>query len=110
MQEILRAIGVRVTDLATQERIRGLSGALVVAVSPEGLAAGRVLPGDLIFAVNESRVSDSTQFYLYASASAAVQATSLYLVRQGQELKVDLPVLPREEVVAPEVEPEAPKQ
>ncbi len=108
MQAILRAIGVRVTDLATQERIRGLSGALVVAVSPDGLAAGRVLPGDLIFAVNESRISDSTQFYLYVSASAAVQVTSLHLVRQGQEVKVDLPVLPREEVAVPEEKPDLP--
>jgi S1-C subfamily serine protease len=80
---------------------------LAVAVSPDGLAAKRIFPGDLILGVNESRVSDATEFYQYLSASAAVQATSLYLLRQGTELKVDLPVLPRKEEKTAE---EAPKK
>lgn len=102
MQETLRAIGLQVAELSTQERIRGFSGVLAVAVSPGGLAANRVLPGDLILGVNETRVSNATEFYQYLSASAAVQSTSLYLLRQGTELKVNLPVLPRKEESAEE--------
>ena len=106
MQETLRAIGLQVAELTTQERAGGFSGVLAVAVSPDGLAANRVLPGDLILGVNESRVTNATEFYQYLSASAAVQATSLYLLRQGTEVKVNLPVLPRKEESAEE----APKQ
>ena len=103
MQETLRAIGLQVAELSTQERIRGFSGVLAVAVSPDGLAANLVLPGDLILGVNETRVSNATEFYQYLSASAAVQATSLYLLRQGTEWKVNLPVLPRKEESPEEV-------
>ena len=107
MQETLQAIGLQVSELPHQQRIPGYSGVLAVAVSPDGLAAKRIFPGDLILGVNESRVSDATEFYQYLSASAAVQATSLYLLRQGTELKVDLPVLPRKEEKTAE---EAPKK
>lgn len=106
MQETLRAIGLQVAELSTQERIRGFSGVLAVAVTPDGLAANRVVPGDLILGVNESRVSNATEFYHYLSASAAVQVTTLYLLRQGAEVKVNLPVLPRKE----ESVEDAPKQ
>lgn len=106
MQETLRAIGLQVAELSTQERIRGFSGVLAVAVTSDGLAANRVFPGDLILGVNESRVSNATEFYHYLSASAAVQVTTLYLLRQGAEVKVNLPVLPRKE----ESVEEAPKQ
>jgi serine protease Do len=106
MQETLRAIGLQVAELSTQERIRGFSGVLAIAVSPDGLAANRVLPGDLILGVNETRVTNATEFYQYLSSSAAVQATSLYLLRRGTEVKVNLPVLPRKE----ESVEEAPKQ
>ena len=97
MQETLRAVGVQVAELSTQERSRGFSGVLAVAVGSDGLAAGRILPGDLILGVNENRVSNATEFYQYLSASAAVQVTSIYLLRQGAEVKIDLPVLPRKE-------------
>jgi S1-C subfamily serine protease len=96
-EEILNAIGVQVRDLTVQERNDRFTGVVVVAVSQQGLAAERIAPGDLIVGVNESRISDSIQFYQYLSASAAVQATSLHLFRGGQALKVDLPVLPRKE-------------
>jgi serine protease Do len=97
MEETLRAIGLQVRDLSPEETLRGFRGVVVVAVAPEGLAAERIVPGDLILYVNESGLSNSNDFYLYLSASAAVQATSLHLLRDGQSLRVDLPVLPRKE-------------
>lgn len=95
-QEVLRAIGLDVRDLTPQERMGGFSGVVAVVVRTEGLAAGRLFPGDLIYGVNESRISSSTEFYLYLSASAAVQATSLHVYRKGQQSVVNLPVLPRQ--------------
>ena len=102
MQETLEAIGLQVAELSAVDRQNGFSGVVAVGISPGGLAANRILPGDLIVGVNESRVSSVTEFYQYLAASAAVQTTSLYLLRQGRELKVDLPGLPRKEEEAVE--------
>ena len=107
--EILAAIGLDVRDLTPQERLRGFSGVVAARVRPEGLAGGnRIRPGDLIVGVNESRISNSTEFYLYLSASAAVQATTVHLFRNGQHMTANLPVLPRKEEEGP-VENEPPK-
>jgi serine protease Do len=95
MQETLEAVGLQVAELSNEDRQNGFSGVVAVQVNPGGLAADRVLPGDLIVGVNESPISNATEFYQYLSASAAVQTTSLYLLRQGQEVKIDLPGLPR---------------
>jgi len=97
MQETLEAIGLEVTELSAQDRRNGFRGVLAVAVNRGGLAENRILPGDLIVGVNESPISNATEFYQYLAASAAVQTTSIYLVRQGRETKVDLPGLPRKE-------------
>ena len=106
MQEILAAIGLEVRDLSREEQMRGFSGVVAVAASPHGLAGNRVLPGDLIVSVNESRIANATEFYLYLSASAAVQATTLHLFRQGQPMAIHLPVLPRKEEPDPKAEGE----
>jgi serine protease Do len=97
MQETLEAIGLQVAELSELDRQNGFSGVVVVAVSPRGLAANRIQPGDLIVGVNETQVSNTSVFYQNLAASAAVQSTSLYLLRQGREFKVDLPGLPRKE-------------
>lgn len=97
-EEILRAIGLDVRNVTPQERLRGFYGVVASVVRPEGLAADRVQAGDLIYALNESRIHNSNEFYLYLSASAAVQATTLHVYRKGQQMRVNLPVLPRTEV------------
>jgi hypothetical protein len=56
--------------------------------------------------VNESRISNATEFYLFISASAAVQATTLHLFRNGEPVTVSLPVLPRKEEVPEEEAPD----
>jgi S1-C subfamily serine protease len=100
--EILTAIGLDVRDLTPQERLRGFSGVVAARVRPEGLAGNRVRPGDLIFGVNESRISNSTEFYLHLSASAATQATTVHLFRNGQHITANVPALPRKEEASPE--------
>ncbi len=97
MEEILRAIGLDVRDLTPQDRMRGFAGVVVAMVRAEGLVGDQLRPGDLIVGVNESRISNSTEFYLYLSASAAVQVTTLHLFRDGKLMQVNLPVLPRKE-------------
>lgn len=95
-EEILNAIGIEVRDLAVQERLRGFRGVVVTRVIPNALAEPKVQPGDLVVAVNQSPVLSAQEFYRSLSASAAVQQTSLHLIRGSKALRVDLAPLPRE--------------
>ena len=95
--EILQALGIQVRDLSVQERQRGFRGVLVTGLTDKSLAAGRIQAGDLILAVNNSPLNNASEFSLYLAASAAVQDTTLQLVRNGQVVRVNLPALTRQE-------------
>ena len=96
-EEVLQAIGIDVRDLSVPERLQGFRGVVVTGLTNTGLAAGLVQAGDLILAVNNARISGANEFFLQLAASAAVQETTLQLIRDGQALRVTLPVLPRPE-------------
>ena len=95
--EVLLAIGIEARDLTTEERYRGLTGVVVANIRPGTLAEGRVQPGDLIIGVNQNRVSNTPEFYLYLSSMAAVQTTMLQFFRDGVFMRADLPMLPRKD-------------
>lgn len=96
-EEVLAALGIQVRDLSVQERMRGFRGVVATELLAEGTAVERVKAGDLIVAVNNARVGSANEFYMNLAASAAVQTTTLYLVRDGKQLRVDLPAVPRQE-------------
>ncbi|MEI6819709.1 MAG: hypothetical protein WCL19_08920, partial [Verrucomicrobiota bacterium] len=58
------------------------------------VAAGRLKVGDLIIAVNNARITGASEFFLRLAASAAVRDTDLYLIRDEQALRINLPALP----------------
>ncbi len=89
--EILRGVGVEVRDLTDAERALGSSGVLVTRILVTGKAMGILQPGDLILSLNNSRISGSNEFYLHLVASAAVQSTSLGILREGKPLRLNLP-------------------
>ena len=89
--EILRGVGVEVRDLTDAERALGSSGVLVTRILATGKAMGILQPGDLILSLNNSRISGSNEFYLHLVASAAVQSTSLAILREGRPLRINLP-------------------
>lgn len=93
-EEALKLIGIEVRDLSVPERLHGYRGVVVTAVDETGVAAGRVMEGDLIIAVNQSRIAGASDFFLRLAASAAAGDTSLYLIREAQTLRVNLPPLP----------------
>ncbi len=76
---------------------RGFRGVVVTGLTDNALALGKVLPGDLIMSVNNSRISGAREFFLHLASSAAVQDTSLMLIRGGRSIRVTLPALPRRE-------------
>jgi len=91
--EILRKVGVEVRDLTDAELALGSSGVLVTRILDQGKAMGILLPGDLILSLNNSRISGSNEFYLHLVASAAIQSTSLAVLREGMPLRLNLPSL-----------------
>lgn len=96
-EEVLKALGVEVRDLDVPERMRGFRGVVVTGVSESGLAKELLSAGDLVVAVNNSRISSASEFFLYLAASAAVQDTTLHVLREGIVIRVNLPAIPRKE-------------
>jgi serine protease Do len=96
-EEVLKALGIEVRDLAVPERMSGYRGVVVTTLAENGAAADKLGPGDLIVAVNNSRISSASEFYLYLAASAAVQDTTLHVLRDGIVIRVNLPAVPRKE-------------
>ncbi len=92
-EAVLAAIGIEVRDLSVPERLHGYRGVVVTAVGETGVASRLVKPGDLIIAVNQARISGASDFFIRLAASAAVQDTSLYLIRDEQTLRVNLPAI-----------------
>ncbi|MEI7910575.1 MAG: trypsin-like peptidase domain-containing protein [Verrucomicrobiota bacterium] len=95
--QVLKRVGIAVRDLSLPEQIRGFRGAVVTHVTAKALADGRVEPGDLILAVNQAQIADVNEFLLHLAVSAAVQVTSLQILRNGKQLRVELPALPKGE-------------
>jgi serine protease Do len=89
--EILRSVGVEVRDLTAPELALGYRGVLVTRILPNGQAADNLMPGDLIVSLNSSQISNPNEFYLHLAASAAVQATSLQIIRRGVPMRLSLP-------------------
>ncbi len=96
-EEVLQALGVQVRDLSVPERMRGFRGVVVTSLAANGLAADHLKPGDLVISVNNARITGAREFFQHLAASAAVQDTSLRLLREGKPLRATLPALPRKE-------------
>jgi serine protease Do len=95
--EVLNAIGLEVRDLSAPEALHGFRGVVATRVTESAIVAGKVLPGDLIVAVNNTQISNTNEFYLHLAASASVQATTLQIIRHGESQRIDIPDLPRGE-------------
>jgi serine protease Do len=98
---VLQAVGIEVRDLVVQERLRGFRGVVVTRLLSGALAQGRVQPGDLIVAVNQTRVGSANEFFHYLAASAVDQTTALTVLRGGQYLRVELPPVPAPDASSP---------
>ncbi|MCX6867331.1 MAG: PDZ domain-containing protein [Verrucomicrobia bacterium] len=93
----MQALGIEVRDLSVPERMQGFRGVVVTRLAANGLAAKLIRAGDLIVAVNSTRIGGVNEFFLHLAASASVQDTQIQLIREGQALRVTVPALPRME-------------
>jgi serine protease Do len=94
---VLQIIGIGARDLSLPEILRGFRGAVVTQVKPGSLADGQVKPDDVVFAVNQVQITNASELSIHLAASAAVQVTSLQIIRDGRQISVNLPALPKED-------------
>jgi serine protease Do len=92
---VLRVLGIQVRDLGEFERMQGIHGVVVTGLAEDALAAELVHRGDLIVAVNSAPITSSREFFLHLANSAAVQDSTLTLIRDRKSLRVTLPAVPR---------------
>ncbi len=95
-EAVLKLLGIQVQNLTPLDRARGYQGVFVTGITADGLAKSQVMPGDVIFTVNNSRVNDAKEFSQILAASAAAQDTILNVIREGRLIRVVLPALPRQ--------------
>lgn len=96
LESILRTIGIQVRSLSVYERQRGFQGVLVTGILRNSVGADSLLAGDLIVAINNQQIHDAEEFLANLAASAAVQNTSLQIIRGSQGMTVTLPAIPSE--------------
>lgn len=94
-EAVFQFMGVEVRDLSMPERMRGFRGVVVTSLTDGGAAAAHLKPGDLIIAVNGARVSGATDFFSYLGNSGSTQETTVYLLRDGQTMRISLPAMPQ---------------
>ncbi len=92
-EAIIQAIGVQVRDLSVRERMSGYRGVVVTGIAENSLGEQRLVEGDLVIAVNNTRISGANDFYLHLAESATSQNTSLRVARNGRMLQIDLPTV-----------------
>ena len=89
--KILRSIGVETRDLSPYELLRGYRGVVVTKILSAAQADGILRPGDLITGLNNTPITSSNQFYLNLAASAAIQVTTVTIVRGNSQDHVSIP-------------------
>lgn len=97
VEEVLQALGIEARDLSMREIVRDYRGAVITRVREGSLADGILKPSDVVMAVNQTPINNANELLLHLAASAAVQATSLNVIRNGRAIRVNLPSLPRKE-------------
>ena len=92
-EELLRKVGVDVRDVSVHERMRGLRGVVVTQVASGAQATGLLKPGDLIIAINQTRMNGASEFFLRLAASISMRDTQIHLFRDGKPMTVTLKAL-----------------
>ncbi|HVJ45771.1 MAG TPA: trypsin-like peptidase domain-containing protein [Luteolibacter sp.] len=87
----LDTIGIKIRDLTAPEAIRGYQGIVVTHVKPDSAADRKMLPNDLILAVNHTRVSQANELLNQLSSASRPETTTFHILRAGNSLQVEIP-------------------
>jgi serine protease Do len=86
-KSILNAIGIQPVNLGPSS----VNGVGVRSVLPNSLAAGKILPGDIIYQINNTPIYHVNHFYQVVLTTASTTMTHLYIIRNGK--RYTLPVV-----------------
>ncbi len=87
VKTILNAIGIQPINLGPSS----VNGVGVRSVLPNSLAAGKILPGDIIYQINNTPIYHVNHFYQVILTTASTTMTQLYIIRNGK--RYTLPVV-----------------
>lgn len=86
-KSILNAIGIQPINLGPAT----VNGVGVRTVLPNSLAAGKILPGDIIYQINNTPIYHVNHFYQVVLTTASTTMTQLYIIRNGK--RYSLPIV-----------------
>ncbi|MEZ7957740.1 MAG: trypsin-like peptidase domain-containing protein [Rubritalea sp.] len=86
-KSILNAIGIQPINLGPSS----VNGVGVRHVLPNSLAAGKILPGDIIYQINNTPIYHVKHFYQVVLSTASTTMTQLYIIRNGK--RYSLPIV-----------------
>lgn len=86
-KSILNAIGIQPINLGPSS----VNGVGVRSVLPNSLADGKILPGDIIYQINDTSIYHVNHFYQVVLKTASQMATQLYIIRNGK--RYSLPII-----------------
>lgn len=87
IKSILNVIGIQPINLGPSS----VNGVGVRSVIPDSLAAGKILPGDIIYQINNTPIYHVNHFYQVVLTTASTTMTQLYIIRNGK--RYTLPVV-----------------
>lgn len=80
VKSILNAIGIQPINLGPSS----VNGVGVRGVIPGSLAEGKILPGDIIYQINDTPIYHVNHFYQVVLSTASTTMTHLYIIRNGK--------------------------
>lgn len=86
-KSILNAIGIQPINLGPSS----VNGVGVRSVLPNSLAAGKILPGDIIYQINSTPIYHVKHFYQVVLTTASTTMTQIYIIRNGK--RYSLPIV-----------------
>jgi serine protease Do len=86
-KSILNAIGIEPINLGPSS----VNGVRVRRVLPNSLADGKILPGDIIYQINNTPIYHVNHFFQVILTTASTTTTQLYIIRKGK--RHSLPVV-----------------
>ena len=86
-KSILNAIGIQPINLGPSS----VNGVGVRRVIPNSLADGKIMPGDIIYQINNTPIYHAKHFFQVVLSTASTTMTQLYIIRNGK--RYTLPVV-----------------
>lgn len=85
-RSVLNAIGIKPTNLGPSS----VNGVVVKQVIENSLADGKIMPGDIIYRINNTPIYHVNHFYQVVITTASTTMTQLYIIRNNK--RYSLPV------------------